>query len=48
MIAEPFETPYVNTQRFDLNIPEKTVQKIMGPEPIAAIDIEFDEIQNEL
>lgn len=48
VVADQFETPYVAGQRFDLVIPEKTVQKIMGPEPIPAIDIEFDEIQNEL
>ena len=42
------ETPYIGERRYDLVIPEKTVQKIMGPEPIPTIDIEFDEIQNEL
>ena len=39
---------YVGVKAYDLVIPEKTVQKIMGPEPIPTIDIEFDEIQNEL
>lgn len=35
-------------QRFDLVIPSKTVDRIMGPEPIPQIDIERNEIQNEL
>ena len=33
---------------YDLVIPDKTVDKIMGPDPIPSIDIEYDEIQNEL
>jgi len=32
----------------DLVIPEKTVDKIMGPDPVPSIDIEINEIQNEL
>ena len=34
--------------RYDLMLPDRTVDKIMGPDPIPAIDIEYDEIQNEL
>jgi hypothetical protein len=43
-VPETFETEYIERKTFDLVIPEKTVQKIMGPEPIPAIDIEFEEI----
>ena len=35
-------------RKSDLVIPDKTVQKIMGPEPIPQLDIAIDEIQNEL
>ena len=35
-------------QMYDLVIPDKMVNQIMGPEPAPTIDIEFDEIQNEL
>ena len=35
-------------QRLDLTIAERTVEKIMGPEPVPSLDIEMDEIQNEL
>ena len=39
----------LNTQmRYDLMLPDRTVDKIMGPDPIASIDIDYDEIQNEL
>jgi len=31
-------------QRFDLVLPEKTVNKIMGPDPVPTIDIEVNEI----
>jgi len=50
VVAEQMVEPQyaVSSQRYDLVIPEKTVQKIMGPDPIPTIDIEFDEIQNEL
>ena len=34
--------------RYDLVLPDRTVDKIMGPDPIPSIDIEYDEIQNEL
>jgi hypothetical protein len=34
--------------RGELVIPEKIVDKIMGPEPVPSIDIEMNEIQNEL
>lgn len=32
----------------ELVISDKTVEKIMGPEPIPTLDIELGEIQNEL
>jgi hypothetical protein len=35
-------------KKSDLVIPDKTVEKIMGPEPIPRLDIAIDEIQNEL
>ena len=35
-------------QRLDLILPDKTVEKIMGAEPVPSLDIEMDEIQNEL
>jgi hypothetical protein len=35
-------------QRLDLQISDKTVEKVMGPEPVPSLDIQFDEIQNEL
>ena len=35
-------------QRLDLQIAERTVERMMGPEPIPSLDIEMDEIQNEL
>ena len=35
-------------QRLDLVITDKTVDKMMGPEPIPSLDIQMDEIQNEL
>lgn len=31
-------------QRMDLNLAERTVEKMMGPEPIPSLDIEMDEI----
>ena len=34
--------------RAELLISDKTVEKIMGPEPIPQLEIEHDEIQNEL
>jgi hypothetical protein len=33
-------------QRLDLFISDKSAQKVMGPEPVPSLDIEFDEIQN--
>jgi len=35
-------------QRMDLIIADRTVEIMMGPEPIPSLDIEMDEIQNEL
>ena len=35
-------------ERLDLVIQEETVNKLMGPEPIPALDIAMEEIQNEL
>lgn len=35
-------------QRLDLTIADRTVEKMMGPEPVPSLDIEMDEIQNEL
>ena len=35
-------------ERLDLIISDKTVDKMMGPEPIPSLDIQMDEIQNEL
>lgn len=35
-------------QRMDLTIAERTVERMMGPEPVPSLDIEMDEIQNEL
>ena len=35
-------------QRLDLQIAERTVERMMGPEPIPSLDIEMDEIQTEL
>lgn len=35
-------------QKFDLLVDDKTVDRIMGPDPIPVIDIEYSEIQNEL
>ena len=35
-------------QRLDLIVSDKTVDKMMGPEPIPSLDIEMSEIQNEL
>ena len=32
----------------DLALSDETVVKIMGPEPIPTLDIEFEAIQNEL
>ena len=37
---------YIN--RADLIISDRTVEKIMGPDPIPQLDIEIDQIQNEL
>ena len=34
--------------RFDLIASDKTVERLMGPEPIPSLDIQMDEIQNEL
>jgi hypothetical protein len=31
-------------QRLDLQIAERTVERMMGPEPIPSLDIEMDEI----
>jgi len=31
-------------QRLDLIISDKTVEKMMGPEPIPSLDIQMDEI----
>ena len=33
---------------YDLVIPDKTVDKIMGPDPVPQIGIEMEEIQNDL
>ena len=33
---------------YDLVIPDKTVDKIMGPDPVPMISIEMEEIQNDL
>ena len=33
-----------NNQRLDLIISDKTVEKVMGPEPVPSLDIEMDEI----
>ena len=35
-------------QRLELVSAQKTVEKLMGPEPIPSLDIQLDEIQNEL
>ncbi len=35
-------------ERLDLVVQDNTVNKLMGPEPIPALDIAMDEIQNEL
>ena len=35
-------------ERLDLVVQDSTVNKLMGPEPIPALDIAMDEIQNEL
>ena len=35
-------------QRLDLFISDKTVEKVMGPEPVPSLDIQMDDIQNEL
>jgi len=35
-------------QRMDLIVADRTVEKMMGPEPIPSLDIQMDEIQNEL
>ena len=34
--------------RLDLIAADKTVEKMMGPEPIPSLDIQMDEITNEL
>ena len=31
-------------QRLDLQLAERTVEKLMGPEPVPSLDIEMDEI----
>ena len=31
-------------QRLDLTFAERTVEKMMGPEPVPSLDIEMDEI----
>jgi hypothetical protein len=31
-------------QRLDLIVADKTVEKVMGPEPVPSLDIEMDEI----
>jgi hypothetical protein len=35
-------------QRLNLVMSDRTVEKIMGPEPVPSLDIQMDEIQNEL
>jgi hypothetical protein len=35
-------------QRMNLILADRTVEKIMGPEPVPSLDIQMDEIQNEL
>ena len=35
-------------QRMSLVVCDRTVEKIMGPEPVPSLDIQMDEIQNEL
>lgn len=52
IVTDQYETVAGNYgtqgQYYDLVIPDKMVNQIMGPEPVPTIDIEFDEIQNEL
>jgi hypothetical protein len=31
-------------QRLDLIIADKTVEKVMGPEPVPSLDIQYEEI----
>ena len=40
--------PTISQPKLELLISDKTVEKIMGPEPIPTLDIEMNEIQNEL
>ena len=35
-------------QRLDLETTHRSVQRMMGPEPVPSLDIQMDEIQNEL
>ena len=42
------QLPNQNSPKLELLISDKTVEKIMGPEPIPTLDIEMNEIQNEL
>jgi hypothetical protein len=45
---QPIVAAYTTVPKFDLVVDDKTVQRIMGPDPIPQIDIEYGEIQNEL
>ena len=42
------QSPSLKGGMQDMLISDRTVERIMGPEPIPQLDIEMDEIQNEL
>ena len=48
MVKKSANANYEEQGRAELMISDKTVQKIMGPQPIPHLEIEVDEIQNEL
>ena len=52
-ISRPVERPqidekFTSVQKFDLLVDDRTVDRIMGPDPLPMIDVEYQEIQNEL
>jgi hypothetical protein len=38
------ENNFTHVQKYDLIVDDKTVDRIMGPDPIPTIDIEYNEI----
>jgi len=46
--SRPMVDGYTSVQKYDLLVDDKTVDRIMGPDPMPIVDIEYNEIQNEL